>query len=39
MRVLRHKSVKASFRFAFFVMVALNVAGMGYVVARMVGGG
>ena len=38
MRVLRHTSVKTSFRFAFFVMVALNVAGMRYVVARMVRG-
>ena len=36
-RVLRHKSVKTSFRIAFFVMVALNVAGVGYVLARMVG--
>jgi uncharacterized membrane protein YsdA (DUF1294 family) len=39
MLVLRHKSVKTSFRIVFFVMVALNVAGVGYAVARMVGGG
>ena len=38
-RVLRHKSVKTSFRIVFFVMVALNVAGVGYVVVRMVGAG
>ena len=38
-RTLRHKSVKTSFRIVFFVMVALNVAGMGYAVARMMGGG
>ena len=38
-RVLRHKSVKTSFRIVFFVMVALNVAGVGYAVVRMVGGG
>ena len=38
-RTIRHKSVKTSFRIVFFMMVALNVAGVGYVVSRMVGGG
>ena len=38
MQVLCHTSVKASFRIVFILMVALNVAGMGYVVARMVRG-
>ena len=34
-RILRHKSIKTSFRIVFFVMVALNVVGVGYVVLRM----
>ena len=37
-RKLRHKSVKTSFRIVFFIMVALNLAGMGYIIVRMAKG-
>jgi len=31
-KVLRHKSVKTSFRIVFFMAVALNLAGLGFLV-------
>ena len=37
-RVLRHKSVKMSFRIVFFVAVALNLDGLGFVVWWMARG-
>lgn len=35
-RWLRHKSVKTSFRVVFFLMVALNLAALAYVVYGMI---
>ena len=37
-RVLRHKSVKTSFRIVFFIAVVLNLVGLGFVVWWMARG-
>ena len=37
-RLLRHKSVKTSFRIVFFVMVVLNLAALAYVIYGMTSG-
>ena len=37
-RLLRHKSVKTSFRIVFFMMVALNLAVLAYVIYGMTSG-
>lgn len=36
--LLRHKSVKTSFRIVFFLMVVLNLAGLAYVIYGMTTG-
>ncbi len=37
-RLLRHKSVKTSFRIVFFMMVVLNLAALAYVIYGMTSG-
>ena len=37
-RLLRHKSVKTSFRIVFFLMVVLNLAALAYVIYGMTSG-
>ena len=37
-RLLRHKSIKTSFRIVFFVMVVLNLAALAYVIYGMTTG-
>ena len=37
-RLLRHKSVKTSFRVVFFLMVVLNLAALAYVIYGMTSG-